>query len=204
MSRLFRNSILSTVALSALVFATSSQAAMSPLGISIFPPLQFPPEDTAVTGLRVNLLWGSHRRVYGVDVGGLGNITTQSFGGILQVAGLMNYNKEKASIVGLQFAGLANLNRDRSSIVGVQASLFNSNQGSALLVGLGLGLIGNSAPHATIVGAQLGLYNSAGTVYGFQVGLVNVADVLHGIQIGLLNIHRKGLFKICPIINFGF
>jgi len=180
-------------------------AAISPVGVSIFPPVQFPSEEVGVTGVRLNALWGSHRRVYGLDVSAIGGTTSLHFGGLLQAAGGLNYNKGSATVIGLQAAGGANINGTSAKIFGAQVAAYNNNRGESMLVGLGVGLLANVSPHTTVIGVQAaGLYNSARTVNGIQIGLVNVADKLRGLQIGLINIHKQGLFRICPIINFGF
>jgi hypothetical protein len=190
-----------------LIGASSARAALSPVAIAIVapvPPIEFPTEDVTITGVRVSALWGSHRSIYGIDLGVIGNITKQDFAGI-GVSGIFNYTDGQTTIVGLQAAGITNMNVKEARIFGVQvAGVVNSNTAGSLIIGLQLAAIANLSPHATIGGAQIGLYNTAREVYGFQIGVVNVAEVLHGIQIGVLNIHKQGLFSVCPIINIGF
>jgi hypothetical protein len=200
-SRFFAKSLFALVS----VFCASSFAAMSPIGVSVIPPLQFPTEEVSITGVRLGVLWSNHRNVYGADLGVIGGSTSLHFGGVAQASGLLNYNKGSASVVGLQFSGGANINGTAARVFGIQAASFNNNRGESLLVGVGLGVLANASPHMTVVGVQAaGLYNSARTVNGLQIGLINVADVLRGLQIGLVNIHKQGLFKVCPILNFGF
>ena len=184
------------------LLSSSTQAAVSPLGVSIFPPVQFPPADFTITGARLNVLWGAHQKVYGLDFGGLGNLTTQDIGGV-QVAGLINYNKGTSHIAVLQFAGVANINVNKATVIGVQASLFNSNQAESVVGGLQIAGV-NLEPFTTVMGVSAGIYNYAKTVYGLQVGLINRADDLHGVQIGLVNFHTHGLFAVAPILNVGF
>jgi hypothetical protein len=180
-----------------------AQAAMSPLGLAIIPPVQLPPERFSVTGIRLSALWGEHRDVTGIDLGVLGNITEQSSGGIA-VSGLFNWNKGVTNAVGLQAAGLANINVNKATIVGLQiAAGLNSNQAESTLVGFQVALA-NSSPFTRVYGLQAGAYNSARDVYGFQIGLVNVAQALHGIQVGLLNFNHTGLFSVAPLLNVGF
>jgi hypothetical protein len=182
---------------------TPAHAAITPLSVAVLAPVQFPSSDFSVTGARLSLFWGRHRNVYGLDVGGIGNITEGQFTGI-GVSGLYNYNKGQATVIGLQAAGITNINVNKARIFGVQAALgLNSNRAESTLVGLQLALV-NDSPFMTVWGVQAGVYNRAGAVRGFQVGLVNVADSLSGIQIGLLNFNRTGLFSIAPIINIGF
>jgi hypothetical protein len=182
----------------------STQAAVSPLSVSIVPPIEFPPADFTVTGARASVLWGKHRDLYGVDVGLLGNITEQTFTGIA-VSGVFNNTRGITNILGLQFAGLANVNTNKVSVYGLQATLgVNYNSAASSIAGVQLGLIANISPFTDIYGFQVGLYNKAKDVYGLQIGLVNVADNLHGIQIGLVNFNSKGPFVVSPLINVGF
>jgi hypothetical protein len=164
--------------------------------------VQFPGEETAVTGARLNL-WGSHRVVYGFDIGVV-NATKLKFGGT-QVGALLNWNQGDSRVLGAQVAGIANLNKGKVRMLGVQAAIAaNSNRSESTLIGLQVAALANLSHHTTLVGVQGSLYNTARVVYGVQVGLVNVADELHGLQIGLVNIHRKGIFPVCPVLNFGF
>jgi hypothetical protein len=179
-----------------------ARAGVTPLGVAIVPPVQFPPGDFTIVGARVSALWGAQRNVYGVDLGGLGNITEGDFGGIA-VAGLANWNKGTSTIIGLQAAGLANVNVNKTRVLGVQLAAVNANYAESSVTGFQLGL-GNYSPHTRVIGAQLGIYNSSREVYGFQIGLINSTDSLHGIQVGLLNFNRSGLFSVAPILNVGF
>ena len=181
-----------------------AHAGFSPAAVALFAPVEFPPSDYSVTGLRVSALLGKHRDVYGFDLAGLGNITEQSFGGIA-VAGLFNMTQGTTTILGLQLAGAANINTNKTRVFGLQATLgVNSNLAESMVAGLQLGLLGNYSPFIKVIGAQIGVYNRANEVYGFQIGLVNVAESLHGIQIGLINFNHKGLFSVAPLINVGF
>ncbi len=186
-----------------LFLSTQAQAALSPISLAIIPPVQFPPSDFSVTGLRTSLLWGHHRDVYGFDFGVVGNMTQQRFLG-LGVSGVFNYTRGMTTILGLQAAGIANINVQQTSVYGVQIALgLNSNTANAKVVGLQLAL-GNYSPFTNIYGLQAGIYNKALEVYGFQIGLINSAKSLHGIQIGLLNFNETGLFAVAPFLNIGF
>lgn len=180
-----------------------SWAATSPLAIGVLNPVQFPPDDFNVTGARISLLWGKHRDVSGLDLGVIGNTTTQSFTG-LAVAGGINHTENGATILGLQLAGLANYNEEKAHVYGFQVALgANYNKAESTVVGLQLAAANLSA-NTTVYGAQVGFYNKAREVYGIQIGLINSATDLHGLQIGLLNFHQKGLFVVSPILNAGF
>ena len=188
------------------VFLTleSARAAITPLAVSIVPPVQFPPEDFSITGARLSFLWGHHRDLYGVDLGLLGNITDQEFTGIA-LSGVFNYTKGTTTILGAQIAGVTNINNNKTSVYGLQMALgLNSNIATSTVVGLQAALLGNLSPFTDIYGVQLGLYNKAQSVYGLQLGLVNVTSNLHGVQIGLVNFNSKGPFTVSPILNVGF
>lgn len=178
--------------------------AMSPISVSIIPPVQIPPADFSVTGFRASLLWGHHRDLYGIDLGVLGNITDQDFIGV-GISGLFNLTFGNTNIIGLQFAGLTNINKNKVSGFGLQiAGAANINTAASSFSGLQVALGTNYSPFSTIYGAQVGIYNVANTVYGFQIGLVNITESLYGVQIGLANFNRKGLFSFAPILNIGF
>ena len=180
-----------------------AEAAVSPLGIAIMPPVQFPPTDFTITGARASALWGRHRYMYGVDAGAIGNITEQGSAGI-SVAGIFNYNMGTITMVGLQAAGILNYNNNKLTGVGVQvAGILNQNIAESHLYGVQVAAV-NLANHTNIRGVQVGLWNEANDVAGFQIGVINTAQNLHGFQIGLLNTCRNGLFSVAPILNVGF
>lgn len=188
----------------ALISFHQAEAFVSPVSVSIVPPIQFPPDDFTVTGVRASLLWGSHRDMYGIDVGLLGNITSQTFTG-LAVSGLFNATHGTTNILGLQFAGAANINTNKTNVFGLQAALgMNLNTAAATVAGVELAVLANQAPFTDIYGAQIAIYNRAKDVYGLQIGLVNVADNLHGLQIGIVNFNHKGPFAVSPLLNVGF
>lgn len=123
----------------------------SPIGIALFPPLQFPDTEYSITGVRLGLV-NVNRSVSGLDLGLLGNVTKQSFTGIA-IAGLFNYNNISADITGLQIAGLANINGTGSTLYGVQIGAYNSV--------------------SNVYGVQIGLINVAQKLNGIQIGLLN-------------------------------
>jgi len=158
----------------------------TPIQIGIYPPVQFPPDNFTVKGLRLSIAMGRSQNMYGIDLALIGNNTEQDFGG-LALAGIFNWNEETATIYGAQLAGVTNINRGSAAVYGIQASLF-----------------ANLSSYTDIYGVQLGIYNRARNVYGLQLGLVNVASSLHGIQIGLANFNDSGPFGVAPLINFGW
>lgn len=157
----------------------------TPLSLAIFPPVQFPPSDFYVRGIRLSAIMGSNRKMSGIDLGLIGNKTDQEFKG-LAIAGLFNWNSGTSKIIGAQLAIGTNYNAGEGQIYGFQASLVNKSK------------------YMDLYGVQVGLYNQARNVYGLQLGLFNRAANLHGIQIGLANFNDGGQFGVSPIINFGW
>ncbi len=183
-------------------FCAPARATLSPVGIAIFPPVQFPDSKVYITGVRVSALWGSHWKVFGADIGVVGNITQQDMVGFA-VSGIFNAGYGNISIFPAQIAGIANIADGRVDVYGLQlAAGVNYIPKGGTITGLQVALV-NLAQHTDIRGFQVGLYNTANRVYGFQIGVVNQAESLHGIQLGLINMHRTGLFAIVPGINIG-
>ncbi len=200
MKTLFKK--ISLLSLTSTLFCATAFSAVTPISVSIVPPVQFPAQDFSVTGARLAIV-GKQEEMYGLDLGLIGNMTTQSFAGIA-VSGLFNYNKGTTTAIGAQLAGLTNINTNKTSVYGIQAALAaNINSAESKIYGVQFAAV-NMSSHTTVNGAQIGIYNRAQTVRGFQIGIVNVTENLTGIQIGLLNFHRKGLFSVAPIINIGF
>ena len=168
---------------------------MSPFALSLFPAAELPPRNWDIVFLRVNLLVGRHRDVYGVDVGAIGNETTGEFVGI-QSAGL--YNRVGFSEGALQLAGV--MNRSEGDFVGFQAAVA-ANITHGTMAGFQLGLVNRAA---RLDGLQIGLFNIAETGSGVQIGLWNSAQSLEGLQIGLGNCNSASTIPFFPVINFAF
>lgn len=166
-------------------YAKPPVGSATPIGLGIYPPVQFPNTKFAVSGVRMSVLMGENREMSGIDIGLIGNNTGQDFVG-LAIAGLFNWNQGTATIFGAQLAGIINLNEERGSVYGLQLAIVNQSQ------------------FIDIYGLQVGLFNKANSIYGLQVGLFNYTKNLHGLQIGLANYNDGGPFRVSPLINFGF
>lgn len=191
-------SVLSTL----IVRAERANAVATPASLNFVPPIEFPSSEYSVTGLRLSVLWGHHRDMYGLDLGAIGNITDNTFVGTA-VSGIFNMTHGTTTVVGLQAAALANINTNKTSVSGLQLALVNVNTATSWIAGFQAGAA-NLSEFTDIYGAQLGIYNRANEVRGVQIGLVNVATNLHGVQIGLVNFNQKGTFFVSPILNVGF
>jgi len=180
-----------------------------PYSVSLFNPIQFPPADRNVWGLRKNLIYGNHVDVVGLDLG-LINHSTGTFTGIgiggfansinhanfilLQFASLINISRGEMTLGGLQFAGISNQNYGNYTIVGFEISgLMNasSDSGNAHLIGVQLASLLNSSPNTKVYGIQASIFNSSKLIAGLQVGLVNLTKRSYGIQVGLFNMAEE-------------
>lgn len=135
------------VALSIIAVAAPAMAENRPIQLALFAPIQIFPEGTAISGIRLSLIYGKNTTVTGVDWG------------------LINHNTIGQS-VGWQ-AGLVGL--VEGDFMGWQDNFVNVVKGD--FEGLQWGFV-NSANHAG--GLQLGFVNYARTLNGLQIGLVNI------------------------------
>lgn len=151
-----------------------------PFGLALLPVrgLEAPGPDSGVWMFRLNLLAGCNRTMSGVDIGTVGNWTTEDVGGIALAAG---YNVCGWDSAGLQ---LACVNFTEREHVGVQVGLGNMTWG--------------------IGGFQLGVVNATGEGNGLQIGVVNLAESFSGVQLGLLNMNLASELPMMPIVNAWF
>jgi hypothetical protein len=134
--------------------AKNISAQDKPVQLALFNPIQIFDENTSITGLRINILYGKNTRITGFDWG----LVNQTTSGTSQ---------------GVQW-GCVNLDGD--SFVGWQSGAVNLTDGS--FEGLQWGFV-NSA--GTVNGVQIGFVNYAANMKkGLQIGLVNI--IKHGGQ----------------------
>lgn len=168
---------------------------VSPFGLAIAPNFEAPGGNWDVVCLRLNLLVGSHRCVYGLDIGALGNICRYEMSG-LSVAGLFNnietsegafqlagvYSHSAWHFNGLQLAG--GLSWTEGNMAGIQIAAANKA--------------------GRLEGAQLGAVNFAEKGTGIQIGVFNYSEQLEGFQLGLINVNRNSALPFCPVLNLAF
>lgn len=167
----------SAILLSALL-ATAAVAApaWTPFQLGIAgPACQLFPQETAVTGLRLNLAASRNDAVTGVDVG------LVSLGSDMQAIRVNLYNGSDYHFSGLE-VGLVN---NDTAVSGLAVGLFNTVDGD-------------------ISGMQIGVFNMANVMTGLQIGLFNQATTLRGLQIGLVNIVEDGPITFLPVLNMAF
>ena len=162
-------------------FEPTPYVATSPFALSFAPKFEAPDESWDVILFRLNVLVGSHRAVYALDIGGLGNFADYKMDGI-GVAGLFNSVGESDGA--FLVAGLFNFVAFDFS--GCQISGFYS------------------ATEGTHCGLQVGAVNYSGKLVGVQIGVVNYAERLEGVQIGLINGSKTAPLSFMPVMNIGF
>ncbi len=148
----------------------------SALQISIWAPqTQLVPDYIDISGLKLNLPYGSNQNMAGLD---LGLVSINGNTAALQVN---LFNRATDNFAGLQ-VGLINV---AGASDGISISLFNSTE--SISRGLDIALVNTALEHR-----------------GIQIGLVNYTEFLTGFQIGLINIVTKSTVPFFPIINFCF
>ena len=140
-------SLLGVVILTIVLMTQPVLAQEKPIQLSLFSPIQLVPEDDAISGVRLSLLYGRNKYVSGLDWG------------------LVSHSTSGRS-VGVQFGGVGLVEAD---FMGWQSNVVNITEGN--FEGFQWGVV-NYAGHAS--GFQLGLVNYAASMKGLQIGLVNI------------------------------
>ena len=141
--------IASIMVLTLMLFASNIAAENKPVQLSLFNPIQLFPEDTPVSGIRLNLIYGKNSSVTGLDWGLVNHTTTGLTMGVqFGVVGLAD-----ADFKGWQSNAV---NITKNNFEGLQWGLFNSAK--------------------YVNGVQIGLVNYAGSMKGLQIGLVNIIN----------------------------
>lgn len=122
-------------------------AGYTPFMLSIVDPIQIPPADFYVGGLKLNLPYGRCHDFLGLDIG------------------VFSYCSGTAE--GLHIGGVTVIGGDGT---GLMINLL-ANQVQGEYGGLQIGFL-NRATHMD--GLQIGVINICDTAYGIQIGLVNV------------------------------
>lgn len=165
-----------------------------PVGLYLLPNIGFPGEHWDVGPVRVNIIAGRNRDVYGLDLGLVGNMVTEEFTG-LQSAGF--FNRIGHSDGAVQLAGV--FNYCRSDCAGLQVAIANVVDGE--MDGLQIGLYNRAS---VLDGMQLGVVNIVDSGDGVQIGVINSARELDGLQIGVINVIRDSSMPFLPLVNFAF
>lgn len=147
---------------------------------SIFSPIQLYPADYDVYGLRLNLLYGENKSVYGVDLGG--------------------YSYASGDFYGVQLAAVV-CARDGSCSAVTGATIANlsiGNDGGIAMAGF-MNVAGGK-----YTGLQMACVNHAQKFSGVQFGVLNHCENFTGFQFGLINICRRQSLPFTILINWRF
>lgn len=147
---------------------------------SIFSPIQLYPEDYDVYGLRLNLLYGENKSIYGVDLGGY-SYTTGDFYGVQMAVVVCARDGDCSAVTG---AGIANLS------IG--------NDGGISMAGF-MNVAGGQ-----YTGLQMACINHAQKFSGVQFGAFNHCEDFKGFQFGLINICKRQSLPFTILINWRF
>jgi hypothetical protein len=143
-----RNRFLMGLALITLTLVSGQALAQEhPFQLALITPIQIFPENSAITGLRIDLIYGSNTTVKGLDWGFINHTTSGTSLGLALGA----VNLADANFTGLQYGWV---------------NLTNGN-----FEGMQWGLV-NHANYAN--GFQLGFVNHANKLKGLQIGLINI------------------------------
>lgn len=145
--------------------------------LGLFAPLQIIPEDYAIYGLKLGMIYSSNRTLAGLDLGVCNETTETHYGVSCSLLTL-----RQGDVYGLNIAGIMNLSKANETGWSM-AGLYNEIKG-------------------TLRGVQVALLsNQAYQVKGLQLGLVNYTRNLTGVQLGILNFCKNQPFKFTLFIN---
>jgi hypothetical protein len=139
--------ILGLVLFSMVVIPMPALAQEHPFQLSLVTPIQIFPENSSITGVRIDLIYGRNATVKGLDWGFINHTTSGTSLGI----GLGAVNIAGANFTGLQSGWV---NWTKGNFEGMQWGLFNY------------------ADYAN--GFQLGIVNNANRLKGLQIGFINI------------------------------
>ena len=208
--------------------AAETSYGCTPVAIGFATPVQIPWgwDKWDVFGLDLNVFLSQAPKCYGLQIGGLGNMTSSEMVGF-GVSGLFNWSNGDVygvrATLGLNYndgkfcgldMGAVGFHKDvvgcdiecacciQENIVGFNASLIGSYTSNESY-GCTMGAL-NIAEKA--YGCQVALaYNHADELHGCQIGLVNYCrECPWGFQIGLVNIILDNTVKVLPIVNCYF
>jgi hypothetical protein len=139
--------LLGFVLLFLFILSTPANSQEKPVQLALFAPIQIFPEDTAIKGIRLSLLYGRNVSVTGFDWGLVNHTTTGDFLGVQ--FGCVGYSE-------------ANFTGWQDNFVNVVKGNFEGLQWGAV----------NYSHYAN--GLQLGFVNYAASMKGIQIGLINI------------------------------
>ena len=198
----------------------------TPIALGIATPVQLPwgLNRWDVYGLDLNLFYSDAPKMYGLDIGGLAELTRNTAKGLL-IGGLANVAFE--NVYGLRATfGLNYCEKDvygadlglvgfRDTLHGLDVNFLASYQTEvcgmqvsglanvSTVESYGLNVAGLANLSRTAYGLQLALlFNYTKELHGAQISLINYTeDCPSGFQLGLVNIIMQNRIKFLPIFN---
>jgi hypothetical protein len=198
----------------------------TPVAIGLATPVQLPwgINRWDVFGIDLNVFYSDAPKMYGIDVGGLAELTRDTAIGLL-VGGLANVSFEDVyglrATLGLNY-GQKGIYGMEVGLVGVRDSLHGCDvqflgtyqrevcglqisglANVATVESYGMNVAGLANLAKTAYGLQLALlFNMTEELHGAQIALVNYTeDCPSGFQIGLVNIILQNKLSVLPIVN---
>jgi hypothetical protein len=193
-----------------LPLAPACRASAAPVQLSLWNPIQLFSDDSDITGIRLNLLYGNNRNICGLDIGLINQVARHCQGA--QVAALLNdtgfFNNQDVlsrmtgcqlslamnsagNINGLQAAGLANL--VRADMVGMQLGCLLGNV--CMGDGHGVQLGPANITLKSITGVQLA---------GGIIIAANIAENVQGVQASVAGVSLNKADEMCGLqLNVG-
>jgi hypothetical protein len=142
--------LLGLVLISLVLIAKPAMAEDYPIQLALITPIQIFSENSSITGIRIDLIYGRNTTVKGLDWGLINHTTSGTSLGIA----LGGVNLTDANFTGLQYGWV---NWTKGNFEGMQWGLVN---------------------HADFAnGLQLGFVNHANRLKGLQIGLINIIKV---------------------------
>jgi hypothetical protein len=153
-----------------------------PFQLSLITPVQLVHTDRSICGVRLNLLYGSNREVWGLDAGAVnkaGNFSGIELGLLVNVIKSNEETTSKPSW-GIQAAGL--VNRDsRGSFTGIEVAGISNENRKLHFTGMQAAIVGNKNRNGDVTGMQVAMFNHSTTLNGIQAGLGNGVTPVEGI-----------------------
>lgn len=155
---------------------------VTPFSFGIASPIQLPGSGWDVYGLGLNIFYGQHSDLYGIDCG-LVTVNTDNGGGIYALGGVSYVGGDFG---GIQLAGVGNAVMGRANALQLSGILNYTKRG--------------------FIGGQMGSFNYVDSLAGFQLGGFNWVNVdAYGLQLaGLANTVLGGAngFQASGLLNY--
>lgn len=149
------------------------------------------PDDPAVSGMRLSLLWGNNERMSGFDLGIFSVSQTRVRTGFALVGGMSRVTEKSDGAVALSF-----INYHSGTDTGANLAFINMLNNTKGAFNSGLIQIAEGETSVDIGGINVSKKSQV------QIGFVNVTQEITGFQFGFLNMAENGFFPFFPIFNY--